>query len=204
MSNKNKRKKVFLPNYPDIENYKGSEKTKSDKLRISYIGAVRRYNELKNLMDACKEFEDVFISVHGSGVHTEKLQKIQKNYNNVQVTGKYDFKESARLYSECDILYAMYPMISLQDKVGIPVKYYEAIITKTPVIVSRGKDPAKFIKKQNIGFVLDGNDVGEIRELVDYVRKNRHILQEQMQNLARIQYDYSWDEVVKNLDGAYR
>jgi len=100
MSYKNRRKLIFLPNYPERDNYIGCEKSKSDKLRISYIGAVRQYNELKNLMDACKGISDVEIAIHGAGVAYKKLKEIEGNYNNIAVTGKYDFRQSARLYSE--------------------------------------------------------------------------------------------------------
>lgn len=69
----NRSKLVFLPNYPDWSAYKDSRKTDSPNLRISYIGAVRQYQQLKNLFDACKGMRDLEISVHGDGAAYEPL-----------------------------------------------------------------------------------------------------------------------------------
>ncbi|MBZ2174080.1 glycosyltransferase [Schnuerera sp. xch1] len=203
ISEKNKKKLVYLPNYPENGNYISSERTKSDKLRISYIGAVRQYNELKNLMDVCNEMNDVEVFIHGAGVAYKKLKDIEDNYNNVYVTGRYDFTQSAKLYSETDVLYALYPTSSIQYRTSYPVKFFEAIITKTPIIVNKETVLEDFINKHNIGFAVDGSNIEEIKKTIDYINNNRHILDEKMNNLENIQYDYSWEEVVKNLDEVY-
>lgn len=203
MLKRNTEKLIFLPNYPEKKDYSNYKKTKSDKLRISYIGAVRQYMQLKNLMDACKDLKDTYVSVHGSGVDMEKLKAIEKDYNNVQVTGRFSFKDSAKLYSECDLLYALYPMTSLQYVVAVPVKFYEAIITKTPMIVNNNKSLCDFVIENDIGFVVNGDNVEDIRNLIYYILNNRHILKEKMTNLSKIQYKYSWDDVVGNLDIIY-
>jgi len=203
MSYKNRRKLIFLPNYPERDNYIGCEKSKSDKLRISYIGAVRQYNELKNLMDACKGISDVEIAIHGAGVAYKKLKEIEGNYNNIAVTGKYDFRQSARLYSECDILYAIYPTTSIQYLASYPVKLFESIITKTPIIVNKGTALETFVEEKDIGFSIDGSNVEEIRNLVKYIKENMHILDEKTRNIEKIQYNYSWEKVVNNMDKIY-
>lgn len=203
MLDKNKKKLIYIPNYPEIDNYRGSEKTSSDKLRISYIGAVRQYNELKNLMDACRDMDDVLVSIHGNGVAYEGLNAIKGDYKNVNVTGTYHFSDSAKLYSQTDILYAMYPVRTVHDRSGYPIKFFESIITKTPIIVAKGSEMEEFILEHNTGFVVDGSSVEEIRKLVEYINENRNILSEKIANLEKIQYDYSWEEVVKNLDKVY-
>lgn len=204
ISNKDKFKLIYLPNYPEKTNYIGVDKTNSDTLRISYIGAVRQYEQLKNLMDACKDTQGVDISIHGAGVAYKGLNEIKDNYINVEVTGKYDFTESAKLYSQSDILYVIYPTTSLQYVSSYPVKLFESIITKTPIIVGRGTVLEDFVNKYGIGFVVDGDNIDEIRELVNYINDNRNLLKEKERNLEKIQYDYSWDEVVKNLDEIYK
>lgn len=203
MKSKNKNKLIFLPNYPIKEHYVGCEKTKDEKLRISYIGAVRQYNELKNLMDACNGMNNVEINIHGDGVAYNKLNEIKDNYSNVNITGKYHFTESARLYSTTDILYAIYPTTSLQYLISYPVKLFEAIITKTPIIVNKGTVLEDFINEYGIGFAVDGSDIGEIRRLINYIYCNKEVLLEKESNLAKIQYKFSWDEVVDNLDKIY-
>lgn len=199
----NKKKLIYLPNYPDIKNYKNSFKTYSEKLRVSYIGNVRQYDELKKLMDACNKINKIEIIIHGSGVAYERLKDIRDNYNNVEVTGRYEFAESAKLYSEADILYAVYSTNSLQSKMAYPIKFFESIITKTPIIVSKGTVLEEFVNEHGIGFAVDGDNIHEIRDLIEYINENRNILEEKEKRIEKIQYEYSWDEIVKNLDQAY-
>ena len=78
-------------------------------LRISYIGAVRQYSELKNLLDACSGMKRVEVHIHGAVLfmnHSEKLPY----YPNAHVTGRY--VSVVQLYSETDVLYAIYPSSS--------------------------------------------------------------------------------------------
>lgn len=200
---RNKDKLVYLPNYPEASSFVGCEKYNSDKLRIAYIGAVRQYIELKRLMDACKDISGVEISIHGAGVAFEGLSDIENNYKNVKVTGKYDFRDSPKLYSEADLIYALYPIDNLQNKISYPIKLFESIITKTPIIVSKDTVLEDFIMKYDIGFVVDGTSIEDINELIIYINENRQLLNEKTRNLEKIQFDYSWDEVVKNLDEIY-
>ena len=199
----NLNKLIYLPNYPEADNYIGCEKTDSDKLRISYIGAVRQYKELKSLMDASKDMADVEVSIHGAGTAYKQLKEDAENYRNVNVTGLYDFSESNKLYSEADLLYVVYDMKNENWKNAYPVKFFEAIITQTPVIVSKGSILEKFLEKNDIGFVVDGDDVEEISSLLYKIDKNRNLLEEKKNNLNKIQYKYSWDSVLNNFDKIY-
>lgn len=109
----------------------------------------------------------------------------------------YHFRESAKLYSKSDILYALYPIKSLQYRMSYPVKLFKAIITKIPIIVSKGTVLEEFIKQNGIGFVVDGSNVEEIKNLINSINKNRNILDKKSKKLERIQFDYSLEEVVK-------
>lgn len=203
MKEKNINKLLYVPNYPETKNLLDCEKTQSNKLRISYIGAVRQYNELKNLMDAAMNLDNIQISIHGAGVSYNSLKAIEKYYRNTKITGKYHFSQSAELYSKADLLYVVYDMKLDNWKKGYPVKFFEAIITKTPVIVSRGSVLEEFLKEHDIGFVVNGSNIEEIRKLIMDIRDNRNLLEEKIKNLEKIQYDYTWDKVVKNLDEIY-
>lgn len=204
MSDINKKKLILLPNYPDRANYEGCEKSTANILRISYIGAVRQYNELKNLMDACNGIDNIKIAIHGVGVAYKRLKDIENNYDNVNVTGKYDYTESAALYGNTDVLYALYPLDNLQNKTAYPIKLFEAIITKTPIIVNEGTALEEYVIKNGIGFAVDGSNIQDIRKLIKYINGNRHSLDEKIKNLEKIQYNYSWEEVVNNLDKIYK
>ncbi len=203
IAKQNLNKLVFLPNYPESSVYRECQKSNSDKLRIAYIGAVRQYNELKNLFDACKGMTDVSVSIHGSGVAYIPLSEIALEYPNVTVTGRYDYSESAQLYSEADLLYVIYPTTSDQYFTSYPVKFFEAIITRTPVIVGENTVLAEFVHSHDIGFVVNGDSVDDVRNLVDELRADRKLLNSKVDNIEKIQFDYLWEHVVSNLNKIY-
>ncbi len=201
---KNKSKMIYLPNYPILEELNEVYKKKSsDKLRISYIGVVRQFNELKNLMDACEDFNDVHIYIHGSGVHYEKIKQIENNYTNVSVTGPYHYSMSNELYSETDISYIVYPMNNKQNIFGEPVKYFEAIATETPMIVSHEMVIGKYISENQIGFTVNGNSTESIKTLIGKILDESAVLEEKKINIRKIKYSFDWKHIVKNLDLIY-
>ena len=191
ISNNNIEKLIFVPNYPEKGYYSNINRLKTDKLRISYIGGVRQYNELKNLFDACIGIDDVNISIHGAGTAYSRLKEIEKNYNNVNITGEYHFSQSAEIYSDADILYVVYDIKNDNWRNAYPIKFFEAIITKTPVIVSKGSVLEEFLRENDIGFVVDGSNIGEIRDLIIGIINNRSLLDEKVKSLEKIQFKYT-------------
>lgn len=200
---KNKSKAIYIPNYPDDETFKDVQKYPSDKLRIAYIGAVRQYSQLKNLMDACKDMDTVEVLIHGMGVAHNSLQNIKFEYSNVEVTGTFSINQVGELYKNADVLYVVYPMDNLQNKLSYPVKFFEGILTKTPIIGSKNSQIESFMKKYDIGFGVDGDSVESIRECIEMILGNKEILDKKVENLTKIQLDFTWKEVVMLLDKIY-
>ncbi len=108
------------------------------------------------------------------------------------------------MYSETDLLYAIYPTTSEQNFISYPVKFFEAIITKTPIVVGENTVLADFVHKHGTGFIVNGDDITDIRRLVDNIRQNQGSLDKIKQNIGKIQFDYSWEQVVTNLDKIYK
>jgi len=203
MTKKNKSKATFIPNYPAKSDYE-YKKQRSDLLRISYIGAVRQYEQLLNLLEACKNLNKVKVCIHGGGIAYKKLIEKKSFYRNAEITGVFHYNNISKLYSEADILYALYPMNTLQNRIAFPVKFFEALITKTPIIVSKGSILEDFVLKSDIGFVVDGNSQKEIKKLIEYINNNRNVLCLKRKNIEKIQYKYTWEKVVGELDKIYK
>lgn len=203
MSENIKDKLVHLPNYPQKSLGRYNLKTSSKDLRIGYIGGVRQGHIFINLFEATKFIENIKINIHGGGTSYSELKQIESNYHNVSLTGRYNPKDTGELFSQCDVLYCVYAMKNLNWKTAYPIKFYEAIITKTPVIVSKGSVLESFLEIHDIGFVVDGENIDEIRNMIVYINSNRNILEEKKKNIEKIQFEYCWETVVKNLNQIY-
>ena len=198
----NKDKLVFLPNYVEAKFYQDFEKSKSDKLRISYIGNIRDVKSLKNLLDSCKDNKDIIIGLNGRGSAYKEFKKISGNYDNLLLTGAYDgVKEIAQLFKKCDILFCGYDPDVINWRHAIATKFFEAIVTLTPVIVFDDTLMGEMVKKHDIGFIVKDNTVASFKKTISKISK-KHLIKK-IDNLKKIQYDYTWEKVVKNLDKIY-
>ncbi len=196
-------KLIFLPNYPDNTLLKFDKKERSDKIRISYIGFIRQYDVYKRLFEAIADMPDVEVSIHGNGTDYNRLKVMEKDHKNIKVTGEYEPKDAGELYINTDITYCVYTNSNENWRTAYPIKLFESILTKTPLIASKGSVAGDFIIEKGIGFVVDEGSVENIRELIMYLRNNRYVLNEKIENLGKIQFEYTWEKVVKNLEMAY-
>lgn len=203
IKSKYKQKLVFLPNYPEIEEYNIFQGIKSENIRISYIGAVRQYNELKNLMEVAKDFNQISVKIHGEGVAFKKLKKLSAKYNNTEVTGVFNYSMAGELYSKTDVLYAVYPIDNRQNRIAYPVKFFEAIASATPIIVSKGTVLEEEVLKNDLGFVVDSNSAEELRKVLKNIVDDRLILLNKEENIKKNQNTYDWKAVVENLNIIY-
>lgn len=197
---KNLSKIIYIPNYPERKNYEGIEKLQSDKLRINYIGCVRDEKSLKMLMDAVKGMDDVEVGIHGEGEAHQYLKSIEKQYQNVQVTGYYDYyKDTRKLFAKTDIIYCAYDLAVGNWRIAYPIKMYEAIATNIPVMLCRGMAPEKFVLENGFGFVFD-YCVEELRNCIQEIRENKKLLMEKIQNMENSNKQYFWENVVENYE----
>ncbi len=205
---KEQLKKFYpLPNYPLARQFQNIEKTKSDFLRISYIGVLRSQIELFTMLfEACKDMERVRIGIHGGGIDYEQLKEISKKYKNVFMTGEYNaMEDSASLYSETDLLFCIYPPVGQNASADFrPIKFMEAMITATPVLVERQMGLAKVVEEEKIGYVVDGISVRAIQEVVEKVERDQNQLLEYWHNnIEKVKDQYCWEKAVTVLDGIY-
>jgi glycosyltransferase involved in cell wall biosynthesis len=194
---------VTILNTPEEVIFEGFCQKASDLLRISYIGSVRQYSELKLLMDAGLYLRDVKIQIHGSGSAYDRLIAIKDNYPNVEITGQFYYKHTKHLYEETDVLFVVYDKNIENQKYGIPIKGYEAIYTGTPVIVGSGTYFADFVEKNDIGFVISGDDKNELINVLSAIKNDRSLLLKKKENLKKIQHLFVWRYQEKKLSEFY-
>lgn len=205
------KKFVYLPNYPMYEDFfepKYHKKLFSkERVRISYIGAVRQFEILKNFIDVKSNFDNISINIHGNGVDLNRIRAYTHNMSEVNATGKYDYKLSKKLYKNTDILLAVYPSNNIQYNNSLPTKLFESIITLTPIIVNnRNSELSNFVISNNIGFSIDAESKKDIEDFYKFIEMDgfNKIYDEKVANLVKIQKKYSWETIVDNLNMVYK
>lgn len=202
---RNKHKVIYIPNYSSVDRYTDIEKTISKQLRINYIGSVRDYKSLKMLMDSCRELDGIEIGIHGLGEEYLKLKKLENEYKNVHLTGYYDYKsETAKLYQNTDIIFCVYNIEIPNWKESRPIKFYESMLTLTPVISCYEMSLSELILEYDVGFLFHYNKEDELKNLLNNLIKNPDEIKAKKENIKKIKNKFTWESAVKGLDIIYK
>lgn len=203
MTSKNIQKLLWIPNYPIMEQFKNTTHIKSEQLRILYAGYVRYLEPLTNLARAVNDMSNVSVSIHGVGEKFEEVKKLQEQYKNFKVYGKYRYDEIAEFYSNSDLVYIVYDKENKNAETALPTKFFESIATQTPMIVSEKSLLEDTVNKYDIGFSVDGTKYEDIKSTLIYIQENKNALEQKISNIKKITNKFSWEEVVKKLDSIY-
>lgn len=204
ISEKNKSKLIYLPNYPEESKFQKVEHIEDKSLRIMYAGYVRHLIPMSNLIKAGKNLEEVKISIHGSGEIVEELEKLSVGCKNIELTGAYTHDQISSFYANADVVYIVYNKGNPNDETALPTKFFESIISGVPVIVSKDSLLEKTVKKYDIGFSVDGTNEQDVEKLIRKLQSNRDVLEQKRKNIQKIKNKFIWEDVVKNLDEVYK
>ena len=145
---------VVINNAPYKNMFKDNKKHDRDKPVIGFIGGVRHYKELKLLIDVSAEFEkEIDIIIAGRGVGLERVEKYcgLRNNKNVSITGGFEMAELEKLYKNIDVAYLIYPRTAI---VSMPNKFFESIVTETPIIADVNTEFGQIVKKKGLVSLL--------------------------------------------------
>ena len=200
--------KLFpLKNYPDSEMIFAESKTISDVFRIGYHGVVRfQIEEFSALFEVAKELGDsIRIDINGNGPDLDKLMQISSGMNNVFIHGPFDgTKDLRRLYQNTDILFCGYdPNLLNYQGDGEVVKFYEAIVTGTPMIMTDGIGMSNKVRDNGYGICCNTRNSQEIKAAIERFIADREFYSSCAHNELKDAYKYDWKTAVRILDKIY-
>lgn len=202
-----RNKLLPLKNYPDRTLIKPLPKTKSDIFRIGYHGAVRsQVPFFVSLFEAIKDMSDVRVDINGEGPDNKQLELLEKNYQNIFVHGPFDgTKQLSILYSNTDVLFCGYDKTSpnYQGDAEV-VKFYEAVFTGTPLIMTDGIGMSEKVLKNGYGIVCDVTSSNDIKNAVLKLKNDKSFWDSCSKNEMKNASLYDWDVAVQVLDRIYK
>lgn len=169
--NKISGKLVMIRNYPTA-GLLSPFKSETEYLRIGYFGSIRgQIPHFSALFLACNNFKGkVKIFIRGTVLSSEEEEwkYLCSRFNYVHYDGPYNgFKDSSDLYSSVDLIFCPYDNSNpnFQGDAEV-VKYYEAIQSGTPLIVSSGIGLEKKVIENSYGYVVDTTNIQQIEQLL--------------------------------------
>ena len=196
-----------LKNYPDSDLLRPLPKTESDVFRIGYHGGVRSQTaEFTTLFEAVRDMEDVRVDIHGGGPDLPKLKELEKQYPNVHIHGPFNgITELAGLYANTDMVYAGYRPNALGHAVCEVGKFFECILTGTPMIMTEAlTSMSSRIQKRGYGLICDTRDVEAVRAAVLKLKNDSEFWRQCADREKADAPQYDWQQAVKVLDQVYQ
>lgn len=197
-----KKTKIVLENLPfkDVVVREYEHNYESNKLKISFIGTLRYFNVMKNLIDAAKGLP-VEILFWGDGPDENKLKEYSRFNNSVKFFGKYEYKTISDIYALSDVVWAVYPSSDYNVKYAISNKFHECLIFKRPGVFAEGTMLGELVEKEKIGYIVNPYSVTNIQKLFVHIIEDKAAYNELQINLVNSMEKKTWeDEEYKLID----
>lgn len=193
---------TVITNAPLDGYFENTTKSNCAVLRVGYVGGLNYLEELQLLLDAASDLLGVRVLVSGGGRHFVLLRDKYSNIENITFTGPYAPESVAKPYSEVDVSYAFYHTDT--GLYALPNKFFESMMSGTPVIVNALSEAAKFVVEEGTGYLLSEGTVMALRELLKRIAHDRQELIAKANNVGRVRNDYTWQVNAERLLEMYR
>ncbi len=137
---------------------------KQEPIRIVYWGMVRQLEFNKRVCNAFGNDMRFELLYHGDGYYKELRDYCNaKGYTNISFTGRYSTSTIPGFVRKTDILNCLYENDEIQ-KCAMPVKAYDAIHYRLPVLITKGSYLNSFFDSIRCAWPIDidnDDDIGE-------------------------------------------
>lgn len=162
---------VLLENVPDPETWTGFVRAPPDgRFRIGFIGIIRYPESVRQLILAVRQLAAEGLPVtaeFAGGDAGGLLSDLTEGESNFERRGPYEYtKDIKTLYSNIDLIYAVYDSQDRNCQIAMPNKFYEAIIAKIPILVARNTFLAQEVQRLGIGAAVMSGDVDGLAALL--------------------------------------
>jgi glycosyltransferase involved in cell wall biosynthesis len=180
--------------------YKKKKEKNNSNFKIMFHGTMGKFQNINLLVEMAKllldrNLSDVKIIVVGDGAKSDYLvDKIKKlDLSNIEYLGRKDFKKIPAIINDCDI--GISPRIDgMISKTAFPVKVYEYLGCRKPIIITPLSEVGEFIEKNEIGFQSE-NDPRIILELIIKLKEDRELYNRFVQNINKIEQDFERGQI---------
>lgn len=201
---KYKISELLLENFPLKEiNEKEFKIGRREKVRISFIGGLRYFDTMKNLLLAVQNNKNIELYLIGKGSENNKFRNFikERKLDNVFIIGSYKYEEIKKLYLNTDFVWAVYPNQDYNVKFAISNKFFESILFEKPCFFAKDTLLGEFVEQNQIGITVDPYDVKEIKNKIEKLNEDTILnLQENIRKYKENQKLYWEDNEVELLN----
>ncbi len=132
---------------------------KKPLIEVLTIGGIRDLESNLHIVKSLSNKPNYLLNFVGQGIASEKIQEYsEKNrLTNVEFQGYYEKCDEGNIVEKCSILNIFYPNI-LSHSTALSNRFYNALMYKKPMIVTKNSTQGDFVDEYKLGIVLDEED----------------------------------------------
>lgn len=132
-------------------------KSKSDIIRVSYIGNLAYWNACKEMIDVLANDNRFVMNFIGPNYEVIQQYCEKNSISNVSFHGRFKREDTVRFYMDTDIIYNIYGNDTVNVRTALSNKLYYAMRFRLPILVSQNTYMEKIVKKYNIGISFENS-----------------------------------------------
>lgn len=188
------------PVFPSVK-YKPFN-TKSDILKITYIGTLTENRFIKELVISAQKNQKLHLTIGGMGPLEEWVKNNSNSFENIKYLGKVDYEETFRIYSATDVIVALYNPSIPNHQFSAPNKLYESMALNRPIIVAHNTGVDKIVEEYSLGYVCDYNLESFERIVLQILEKKDDLIEKSIKS-ANTYPMFSWETMEKKIYAIY-
>lgn len=194
---------ILLENVPLKKVWDGFKKTPDDDdgFLIGYVGILRYKKSLYQLIDTVERLAArgfnirVFFAGGGMGSDFEDINSRISKKELFEFSGPYEYsRDIKRLYSNLDLIYAVYDSSDANCQLAMPNKFYEAMLTGIPIMVAKDTFVGEETERLGIGATVDLQKEGDLDLKMEAVFKKNSWYAEAVDSLSLLDTLELYDE----------
>lgn len=148
---------------------------KDGVIDILTIGGIRDYKQNISVAESVANNPDFSVRFVGRGIATIPIKEecAKRKYENVSVIDFYKKEEEPDYVKQSTFLNIFYPR-SLVHDTAVSNRFYNALIYRKPMIVTKGTTQGDFAEKYHVGLAIDNTD-NLPQMLKDYLKSDDYL-----------------------------
>lgn len=176
--------------------------SKNEKITFTYVGGLARNRFIEDIIDIFKANKNFNLKLAGMGNMEEYAKESSIEHENIDYLGMIDYEEALKLYSQTDVMFAMYDPLVPNYRYSAPNKVYEAMMYGKPIVVAKDTGVDGIVVDEDMGFAISYSKEA-FKGLLSKIENNKDILIEKGENASRAYEKYSWETMKQRLVEVY-
>ncbi len=161
-----------------------------------YQGLIHRKRGIFALVDVISEVKDAVLILMGDGANKQELFNYieDKELNNqIFIKDAVPMNSLIQYTASADVGFQLLANTGFNHYSTISNKVFEYIMAEIPIIASDFPELRKLVIENNIGLVVDPENISEIIKTIQKMINNKQNYLGYKQNLHRIRTEYTWE-----------